>query len=128
MSDPRAVVQVDKRTRRIIRRFESVDEASRSLDGEICDVRAMCRLRSANRAGWFLRYEDEFDPDEDLTGRKNCPVIVVDTVTNRAGWFASKHECAEKTGLSYQNIVEAARKGHKVLRRYRVVEDGRRLA
>ena len=123
----RPVVMVDKQTRQVIKRFKSVAEAAR-FDGTCHEVmKAKCENRRLTRLWHYFRYEEDFDPDEDFTGRINCPVLVLDVDTGRVSFYPSRHVMAKETGFSVESIHSAVENGWKLDFQFRVADAGRRL-
>ena len=124
----RAVVMVSKRTRKVIRWFESAADAARFCGfKDTKAVSRMCRAKSLPEDSWYLRYEDEFDPYEDFTGRNNCPVLIHDTIDGGVRWFPTRKALGEEVGYSVSSIAAAMSKKCRLGGRYRVADAGRRL-
>ena len=123
----RAVVQVDKRTREVIRRFSSAAEAERFFGYGRCSVVRACVKRRCGLNDWYFRYEEDFDPIEDIGGKPGCPVVSVDVDANKARWHANKAECAKALYVDRKTISRAVAKGKLIDGRYRVIEAGRGL-
>ena len=120
----RAVVQVDKRTRRVIRRFKSANQACMVLG--VSNANRICKDRQVGKKTWYLRYEDEFDPEEDFAGKYDCPVVAVDVSTGQETWFATTRSFAETVFMERESATSAIAKGSLVCGRYRVAHHGRR--
>ena len=121
----RAVLKVDKRTREVLARYESVSEAERQLG--ISGVSRTCQTRLVGQHTWYLRFEGDFDPEEDFMGRTNCPVIAVDAKTGYAVWYASAASCAKALGCTNSNGTHAIRNKCPICDRYRVARYGKRI-
>lgn len=123
----RPVVIAHKRTREIIKRFETTKEAAESFGNSRDGFIKSCKARGLSDSFWYARYEDEFDPDEDFTGRSNCPAAVIDLETRRVFWFPTRYAAADFMGVSRSYISQAVRKGRTIDDRFRVMDAGRRL-
>jgi len=72
------VVAVDKVTGRVLRRYEGTREASEAEGVPRSTIRHQCRCRSLGPGRTCFRFEREHDPNEDVRGRQNRPVAVLD--------------------------------------------------
>ena len=88
------VVKVDKMTRKVVAEYPSCKEAERAEGMPRGCVRRACRDLSLPTGRYYLRTKEGFDPDEDFTGKYNCPVVLLDTWERRIRWYPSASECA----------------------------------
>ena len=109
---PRPVVKVSKRTRQTEGVYESCRTAAEANQMNQSTVRDVTHGLSAGE--WYWRFQDEFDPDEDLTGRPNCPVVARDLKTGQTAWYCDVGTASEKLGVSRDCIYHSARYGRKV--------------
>ena len=123
----RPVVMADKRTREVIRRFESAADAGMILGINGKSLARMCRHKTLQNDEHYFRYEEDFDQDEDFTGRDNCPVIVLDTFTGAVEWFPSRKAAASSLGFVSNAVCAAIAKKIRLGGQYRVVDAGRRV-
>jgi len=121
----RVVLKIDKRTREVLTRYESVSEAERQLG--TLGVYRTCQSRLVGQHTWYLRFEHDFDPEEDFMGRQNCPVIAVDAKTGYATWYTSASSCARALGFTRSAVTHAIRNKCSIGDRYRVARYGKRI-
>ena len=122
----RPVVRADKRNRAILARYESVSEAERKMG--VGGIYRTCQERLVGPHTWYLRFEEDFDPDEDFMGRMNCPVIAVDVGTGQAVWYTSAANCARALGVSSSTVTLAIRNKGVIKGQYSVARYGKRIA
>ena len=123
----RPVVMAHKRTREIIKRYESVTEAAEDFGFSHFKMSKLCRRRSLSGSFWYVRFEDEFDPDEDFTGKPHCPAVLIEVETKRALWFPTRYAAADFLGVDRSYIGAAIRLGRTIDYRFRVASAGRRI-
>ena len=123
----RAIVVVDKLTRKVVKRFESSVKAAEWFGTSGRNVIRICKEKTLPSEWWYIRFEDEFDPDEDLSGRRGCPVGARNVVTDEKKWFPSRIACANELNIDYRAICRSARGGSLALWSYEVREAGARL-
>ena len=123
----RAVVQVDKRTREVIGRFGSALEAEKSLGYVNGGVSRACRNRSVWMGDWYLRYERDYDPDEDISGKVGCPVYTVDFLTGERAWYPTRNACAEALFVHTSTVYYSIKHDCYIANRYKVYKAGRRF-
>ena len=70
----RAVVQVDKATRRPLRAYGSVSEAARAAGMPRTSLERILRGRGMTSGPSYYRYADDFDPGEGFEGRRKRAV------------------------------------------------------
>ena len=109
---PRPVVRIRKRTRQAEGVYDGCRTAAEENHMSQSTVRAATRGLSAGE--WYWRFKDAFDPDEDLTGKPNCPVVARDLKTGQTAWFCDVPTASEKLGVSRDSIYQSARYGRKV--------------
>ena len=123
----RAVVQVDKRTRNVISRFESATEAAKAVGYNLNCVLRACKESRVWMEDWYLRFEEDFDPDEDISGKRGCPVYTVDLRNGRKEWYPTVIACAEALFVHRTTVFHAIRYGYRLADHYRVYYAGRRF-
>ena len=124
----RAVLLVDKRTRKVLRRFNSAAEASRAFGKKYDEVSRTCRLRRLGTKDYYLRYEDDFDPNEDFTGKVNCPCYTVNLLTGENRWFPTRRACEEAYFVSRTTAHKSIAYGSYLGATHRVYNAGKRHA
>lgn len=124
----RAVVMVDKRIRKVFRRFDSAAEASRALGKKRKDVSHSCKHRRLGPEDYYFRYEDDFDPNEDFTGKVNCPCYTEHRFTGEKRWFPTRRACEEAHFVSHSTAQKCIAYGYYLCGTYRVYNAGRRFA
>ena len=98
-------VKVDKLTGAIIEQYASCTEAGREngiSPGIIIDV---TRRKTLYRSGrFFYRYADEYDPNEDWTGKYGRPIIGANQMLCVVGFFQSIEAAAKATNTCVSSI------------------------
>lgn len=70
----RAVIEVDKATRRPLRAYGSVSEAARATGTPRTSLERVLRDRGMSSGPSYYRYADDFDPAEEFEGRRRRAV------------------------------------------------------
>ncbi len=125
---PMSVVKVHKRTREIAKRYASYTEAAMDNGLSITSIQRSAKEKRVSYGDYCYRFEADFDPDEDFTGRNNCPVIVKDVKTGQVAWFGCVSIASEKLGTSMRHLYKCMKKGLKVRGRFIVSYYGKRIA
>lgn len=120
------VLKIHKRTREVVGRYKSFGEAERENDLPASTM--YYKVRTLVPGDYYYRIEDDFDPEEDFTGRANCPVVVRDVRTGQTAWYGCARTAAKKLGISYSSIIEGARTGNKMRGRLVAARYGKRIA
>lgn len=123
----RPILKIDKCTREVVKRFSSSVEAAKWHGTDNRNLLRICDSKTLPNEWWYLRFEDEFDPDEDFSGRRGCPVVTRNIATGEETWFPSRVVCAEELGVDYRAICRGVRDGCRVLWTYEVRESGGRI-
>lgn len=121
------VVKVHKRTREVVKRYRSFNEAAKDNGRDAASIRRLACNNGVSYGDFYYRLEADFDPDEDLTGKPNCPVVVKDTKTGQVAWFGCVSLAEEKLGIASKHIYTCMRRNHKVKGRFIFKYYGRRL-
>lgn len=121
----RAVVKVRKRTREVVATYDSASEAARENDMAVSSV--MHTTRGLTLGEFYFRYEEDFDPCEDFTGMRNCPVIVRDEKTGQAAWYCDATTASEKLGIPRHSIYQSIQGRAKAKRRFVFAYYGKRI-
>lgn len=103
-SKPIPVVKVDKMTREVIAEYGSLEQAETANGIPHGRMSRVCKDESLPRGRYYFRRKDRFDPNEDFTGKKNCPVVTLDTWERRISWYPSASECARDMHLSQETV------------------------
>lgn len=120
------VVKIHKRTREVVGRYASLTDAARENGIGITTIRYA--VNGVSSGNFYYRLADDFDPDEDFAGRRNCPVIVRDVDTGQTAWFGCASAAAERLCSTTNRIYCAARDGNKILGRFIVKYYGKRIS
>lgn len=123
---PRPVVKVNKRTRQVEGVYDCCGRAAEANQLNQSGIRHSTHGLSAGEHYW--RFKDEFDPDEDLTGMPNCPVVARDLKTGQTAWFCDVRTASEKLGVSTDCVYQSIRHGRKVRNRLVFAFYGKRIA
>lgn len=115
------VVKVDKMTREVIAEYESLEQAETANGIPHGYMSRTCKDESLPKGRYYYRHKDGFDPNEDFTGKRNCPVVTFDTWEHRFDWYPSASECAKEMYLSLGTVSWALNGRLKLLlKRYAV--------
>lgn len=71
-------MKVDAKTRGIIERYPSVSAAARANGLDINALYYICHRRSRPKGGAYFRFEDDFDPAEDLSAKRAKGLMLTD--------------------------------------------------
>lgn len=124
----KAVVKVHKRTREIVETYPSRIEAARKNGISIGVIDRAITKGNIPFGNFYYRSESDFDPDEDFTGKSNCPVVVKDVKTGQIAWFGCMRMAAERIGKPSNQVHSCMENGHKVWGRFIVKYYGKRIA
>lgn len=122
----KAVVKAHKRTREVVGRYKSFGEAER--ENGLPASTMFYKVRSLVPGDYYYRLESEFDPDEDFTGKPNCPVVVRDVKTGQVAWFGCARTASEKLGVSYSYISVSICNGNRMCGRLVAARYGKRIS
>lgn len=122
----RAVVKVHKRTREVVGRYDCCKYAA--IENGTSDSTIRYATGCVSEGEHYWRYADEFDPEEDLTGKPNCPVVARDLKTGQTAWFCDVRAASEKLGVSRHSIYQSIRNNRKVRNRLAFLSYGKRIA
>lgn len=89
---PAPVVKVDKLTREVVARYESLRAAAKAERTKVDHMLHRCNDRMLPRGRYYFRYADDFDPDEVFKGSYYCPVLVTNKKTGEKLWYPCKQE------------------------------------
>lgn len=113
------VVKVDKLSRTVVERYGSMREAVEKNGLSNGTVSKHCNSRMLTEGDFYFRREDDFDPDEDFTGKRNCPVVLYDTWDDAILWYPSATKVADDLYLSKMTVCGALNgRVKRLLRRY----------
>lgn len=126
MPKPRAVVKVNKRTREVVASYRSATEAAK--DNDTASTTIIRATKAVSAGEFYFRCEEDFEPDEDFTGKKNCPVIAKDEKTGQMAWYCDVHTAAEKLGVKRWSIYDSISHGSRVRNRITFAYYGKRIA
>lgn len=121
------VLRVHKRTREVAGRYSSYAEAARESGASISTIQYTAKENAIPSGDYYFRFAEDFDPDEDFTGKKNCPVVARDTATGRVAWYGCTNTAAEKLHVPVTSIYHSINDKTKVKRRLVFAYYGRRL-
>lgn len=118
----RAVVRVSKMTGRVERRYETPADAGRDLGVAGKAVARACSDRTFADGGYYLRYEDDYDPAEEFGGdKKSVPYVVVDVEEMAASHADTAEDAARMLGASTKTVYKLAREGGLLKGRFAVI-------
>lgn len=123
---PTAVVKVSKRTREVVAEYRSATQAAK--ESGVASTSVIRATRGVSVGEFYFRCQEGFDPDEDFTGMKNCPVIAKDEKTGQMAWYCDAATAAEKLGVERSSIYGSINRGRKVLGRITFAYYGKRIA
>lgn len=103
------VVKVDKLTREVVKLYRSHCMAARDNGFRPSEVRDMCENRTLPRGRCYFRHADDFDPEEDFTGKFNCPIVLMDVEkgVSQLQWFPSMKTCREEMSVEWYDMMRA---------------------
>lgn len=125
MNKPRAVLKIDKKTREVVSRYRTATEAAK--DNGMATTSVIRATVSVSQGRFYYRCEEDFDPDEDFSGKKNCPVIAKDEKTDQMAWYHDVATAAEKLGVERWSVYDSINHGCKVRHRITFSYYGKRI-
>ena len=108
---PTPVVKVDKFTREIVAEYPSYGKAAKSEGYGVDRIYRNVTDMSLSAGRHYFRRKDSFDPDEDFTRRRNCPVAAMDVRTSQVRLFSCSKALAAHLGVSPTRVTDALRAG-----------------
>ena len=78
----------------------------------------ICRNETLPPGASYYRYRDSFDPCESFAGKRNCPVVLIDTETGACRRYGDMVECSRRAGWTVDYLVRCAKAGSLVGSRY----------
>lgn len=118
----RAVVRVSKMTGRIEARYETPSAAGRDLGIAGKAVARACSDKTFADGGYYLRYEDDYDPAEEFgADKKSVPYVVVDVEGMTASHADTADKAARMLGASTKTVYRLAREGGLLKGRFAVI-------
>lgn len=109
----RVVVEVDKITREVIRRYKSVGHAGNVKGSNKQTIYANCKNKSLSPGNTYFRYEQEFDKFERFRdGTKYRPVVAM--AGNKVRAFYGAADAAEVLGVKPSTITSCICHGQKI--------------
>lgn len=107
----REIVKVHKRTREVVARYKGQTACDKAEGYGNGTARRKCDHKLLNADEFYLRWADEFDPDEDLTGKANCPMVSIDPKTDEVRWYPTRNAAAKANFVTASAISGAMRRG-----------------
>lgn len=101
----RPVLVIHKGTREIVERYRSVTEADAAYGLKPGSVSSICIKRRLCSGPHYLRFEDDFDPNEDFTGKRNCAVVGLKPETGELTFWNNKRECMKALGITQDRLT-----------------------
>lgn len=111
----RAMLLIDKKTGETVKRFRSVQEASRRMQVSAGTLYECACLKTLLSGRFFIRFQDEWEGVELFTATKNRPIIAIkEDGKPLARWFPTARAMGEAIGTSQKVVTNAIRSGIRV--------------
>lgn len=99
------VVKVDKVTRQVVATYANYAEAGRSIGIKPNHAQLVCNRRHVpSHSRFYIRYEEDFDPDEEISLSANTPVYAIRG--NRLRTFTDAWEASEVMGITLVRLSD----------------------
>lgn len=125
MNKPKAMLKVRKKTREVVAAYRSATEAAK--ENGMASTSVIRATKGMSVGEFYFRFAEGFDPDEDFTGMKNCPVIARDEKTGQVAWYCDAATAAEKLGVERWSIYGSINHGSKVRNRITFAYYGKKV-
>lgn len=109
MAIKHAVVQADKISRQVVKRYASIYQAEPHVPFSVTTLYSICYRKCLPKGRYYFRFEEEFDPDERFrSNARNRPIMAISG--NRVRVFCDAHESAPLLGVTHQTMNDYAAK------------------
>lgn len=111
----RQVLKANKITRQVEEAYPSIVSAAMSAGMRSKRMDDLCRKRNLPKGMSYYRYAEDFDPNESFEGKRNRPVVLLDTVSGERLWFGDRADCGERMGWSENRVSSSISSGSRSL-------------
>lgn len=111
MRECRAVVEVDKLTRRVNRRFKSASECAQATGIPWSSLIERLRRKGLGDGRFYYRYVEEFDPAERFEGQRGCPVMAVNERGEAIEAWPDSAIAAAEIGVTRRQLCQGIARG-----------------